>query len=149
MLRFIDVSRLRSTQSFIMGDKSGPNDGNQSGNEINRRLQTLKISTHDILGKNYKAKLRHRATPSHIKPKMVQNQCVVYGSMPCTELRALKELRMPPVLLKKSRQKSAAANESAVRHRPAHRLRREGSVLQSNAVRRASQLQRLHRTHLP
>lgn len=61
------------------------------------RPHVLDISLTNILGKNYKAKQRHRMTPD-IKPKVNNLQCVAFSSLPFTELEPIAEPKMPLVL---------------------------------------------------
>ena len=56
------------------------------------------ISLHDILGKNYQPKQRHRMPPV-IKPKINHLQCVAFSSLPFKELELPEEPKMPQVLV--------------------------------------------------
>ena len=58
------------------------------------RPDILNISLTNILGKNYKAKQRHRLQPS-IKPKIKNLQCVAFSSLPFSELEPIRETKMP------------------------------------------------------
>ncbi|XP_066922655.1 cilia- and flagella-associated protein 337-like [Clytia hemisphaerica] len=64
---------------------------------INRH-QILDIPIHEVLGKNYKPKQRHRMPPI-IKPKINNLQCVAFSSLPFKELEHIEEPKMPQVLV--------------------------------------------------
>ena len=57
----------------------------------------LDISLHNILGKNYQPKQRHRMPPT-VKPKINNLQCVAFSSLPFIELEPIVEPKMPQVL---------------------------------------------------
>ncbi len=140
LIRFLGMSRRRSTHPAIMnagGTEIDTTEIQRVEEEIQRKLNTLNIPMKDILGKNYQPKQRHKIPPSNIKQKMIQNQCVVYASLPYTNLREIKEPKMPPVLTKRLWQKSNSnVKGDAMRPRHLHRTRRESAFARRMSVYR-------------
>jgi len=62
------------------------------------RPELLDISLHEVLGKNYKPKQRHRMPPV-IKPRINNLQCVAFSALPFKELEQIEEHKMPVVLV--------------------------------------------------
>lgn len=80
------------------------------------RPHILDISLHEILGKNYQPKQRHRMPPV-IKPKINNLQCVAFSSLPFKELDHIDEPKMPQVLVqalaaKQQQNRSSSPNET-------------------------------------
>eukprot|EP00794_Sanderia_malayensis_P007564 gene7564-8402_t len=112
----------------------------------------MQVHQKDILGKNYTPKNRHKIPPANVRQRMVQNQCVVYASLPCTRLREIKEPDVPQVVLAKRMWLKSTTNvnnnPNTTRHARLmmHRFRREGSVSQNNAFARRTSMLRGHKS---
>ena len=76
------------------------------------RPHILDISLHQILGKNYQPKQRHRMPPV-IKPKINHLQCVAFSSLPFKELELIEEPQMPHVLIQALAAKQQQNNRSS------------------------------------
>lgn len=100
----------------------------QGDPELQSRLESLKIPLKNVLGKNYLPKKRHKAQPTEIKQKIIQNQCVAYSSLPYSELEKLPDYPMPAVLAKRHHEKQDTAKNRGSRNR------RDESDLQATAL---------------
>lgn len=131
------MNRRRSTYPGIFSKDT-------TDQEFHERLQSLKIPIKEILGKNYKAKKRHKTPPTNIKQKMVQTQCVAYASLPYSELQVIPDIPTPTVVAKRHLEKPLQIfKQDTARLKPGFRNRREGSVFQNGAfTRRQSILKR-------
>lgn len=143
-MKFSGSCRRRSTHPALIALNLGSGSSDSDQVEFQKRLLTLKAPQTDILGKNYTPKNRHKIPPTNIKQKMVQNQCIVYASLPYSDLLAVKEQSIPPILAKKQWEKSASnAKSEHVKFKHPNRMQRERSGI---ALSRGQSVVRTSRT---
>ena len=87
----------RFTKVAVKSGEENANDEIDDETAELKRPQVLDISLHNILGKNYQPKQRHRMPPT-VKPKINNLQCVAFSSLPFIELEPIVEPKMPQVL---------------------------------------------------
>jgi len=97
IFHIIHLGRRLTTKTTSKSDEENAEEEIDDETAELSRPQVLDISLTNILGKNYKAKQRHKIPPN-VKPKIKNLQCVAFSSLPFIELDPIVEPKMPQVL---------------------------------------------------